>query len=116
MAKNKLRIGDWRRGRFRICWLIVDEGEEGAHLGDYLYEGKPSDVFDEHSVATEAARKVAASECDEIGLFWETQSAARKALAAANAALRSHRSTKPWPEWAKQALAAGWKAPKGWQP
>lgn len=23
---------------------------------------------------------------------------------------------KPWPEWAKQALAAGWRAPKGWTP
>lgn len=47
---------------------------------------------------------------------WYTRSGASKALAAAKAALTIHRSAKPWPEWAKQALAAGWKAPKGWKP
>lgn len=32
------------------------------------------------------------------------------------AELKASRDNAEWPEWAKQALAAGWKAPKGWKP
>lgn len=45
---------------------------------------------------------------------------ARDVLANANAARRAAAVTwaseKPMPEWAVKALAAGWKAPKGWKP
>lgn len=37
-----------------------------------------------------------------------------KALVSARAALKAARSSKSYPEWAIKALAAGWKAPKGW--
>lgn len=114
MAQDKLCIESWR-GVFRICWLIAETGEAGAFLGDYLSRGSPPDCGDDHFVTTEAAR-AAGAEYDDEGLLWESQSAVRKALTAANAALKAHRSAKPWPEWAKQALVAGWKAPKGWQP
>lgn len=115
MAQERLVLDGWR-GTFRICWLIVDDGEEGAHLGDYLDGSCPApDKNSEHYIATEAARVVGA-EFDSIGLYWHSNAAASKALAAAKAALTIHRSAKPWPEWAKQALAAGWKAPKGWKP
>lgn len=112
MAQDKLILNECR-DRTRICWWI--DGEEGAHLGDYLSGGPSPPEDDDHYIATEAALTVEA-ETDCAGLYWETRAAASKALTAAKAALKAHRSAKPWPEWAKQALVAGWKAPKGWQP
>lgn len=50
---------------------------------------------------------------------WETRKAVTAALRAVKTALKadkSARKNKPWPEWAKLASAAGWKAPKGWMP
>jgi hypothetical protein len=86
-----------------------------ACLGDYLLSPTTGEDT-EHRAATEGARALNTSELGADGLYWYTRSAASKALAAAKAALTVHRSAKPWPEWAKQALAAGWKAPKGWKP
>lgn len=112
MAKDRLII-DERRGVYRICWYFPDSGDEGAYLGDYL-KRNTSTTDSEHRVATEAAQSN--SEVDSEGLYWETLSTVKKALAAAKASLKVRQSAKPWPEWAKQALAAGWKPPKGWQP
>jgi hypothetical protein len=41
---------------------------------------------------------------------------AKRALSLANATLNSLADSKPWPQWAIDATAAGWKAPKGWKP
>jgi len=54
------------------------------------------------------------------GFEFESVSDVKRFLAAMRAAVKSAKSEYdsgvPWPEWAKQAQAAGWKAPKGWKP
>lgn len=47
---------------------------------------------------------------------WESKASATIALRAAKAAVQSVVAKRPTPEWTKQAIAAGWKAPKGWKP
>ena len=117
MAQERLVLDEDRHGLFRIFWYFPDEGDTGACLGDYLLSPSASRQDDtEHRIATESAKALNTGELDSDGLYWYTRSAASKALAAAKAALTIHRSARPWPEWAKQALAAGWKAPKGWKP
>jgi hypothetical protein len=115
MAQERLVLDEDRHGLFRIFWYLPDEDDLGACLGDYLLPRQPCEDA-EHRLATESAKALNTGELDTVGLYWYTRSAASKALAAAKAALTIHRSAKPWPEWAKQALAAGWKAPKGWKP
>ncbi len=115
MAQYRLVLDEDRHGLFRIHWYIPEDGDLGACLGDYLLPPQLCEDA-EHRIATESAKALNTGELDTVGLYWYTRSGASKALAAAKAALTVHRSAKPWPEWAKQALAAGWKAPKGWQP
>lgn len=115
MAQYRLVLDEDRHGLFRIHWYIPEDGDLGACLGDYRLNAT-SDEDTEHRAATEGAIALNTGELDADGLYWYTRSAASKALTAAKAALTVHRSAKPWPEWAKQALAAGWKAPKGWKP
>ena len=54
------------------------------------------------------------------GYEFESMSAAKRFLAAmksaAKAARHEYDTGVPWPEWAKQAQAAGWKPPKNWKP
>ncbi len=54
------------------------------------------------------------------GFEFENVTTAKRFLAAMRATLKAARSEydtgAPWPEWAKQAHAAGWKPPKGWKP
>jgi len=70
-----------------------------------------------HHIASRAAHEtVKPSSYENGGYVWETRADATKALRAANAALKVAQSNVPLPEWAKSALAAGWKMPKGWQP
>lgn len=45
--------------------------------------------------------------------FWGEESQAIAARKQANAAIKAGRGL---PDWAKQAIAAGWKPPKGWNP
>ena len=99
---------------YRIIWVL--KGEEGAYLGDYLLlEDKAPVPEDEHSVATEAAREGVHSS-DHQGLYWDDKSQAQEALRRAKLALVAIRGKKALPEWAKQALAAGWKPPRDWKP
>lgn len=96
---------------FRIQWWL------GNEPGGYLEKCAAHEEDDEHAVACSAALNAEVGHaCDWNGLIWSSKADAQKALKAANAALEAHRSCKPYPEWAVKALAAGWKAPKGWNP
>ncbi len=53
---------------------------------------------------------------DSTGFWWESESAARAALAKVKVIAKTLLNDVPWPEWARKALAAGWKPPKGWKP
>lgn len=112
--KDKLFVDDDRMG-YRIVWSIAEDESFGATLGDFPGRLAPTGE-DEHFVATRAVAGCDPDGKDFKGYYWESREAARKALRAANAALKSAKSAKPWPEWAKQAAAAGWKAPRGWEP
>ena len=111
--KDRLVIEEERRGyRWRICWYFPEAGDIGAQLGD----GHPHAGTDEHDIASRAAFEASEVTVESSGYFWDTKAQATTAMRAANAALKVARSKIPLPEWAKQALAAGWKMPKGWKP
>lgn len=105
---SKLQIIEGSQGGFRIAWII--DGDEGLRLGERAPDA-------EHTAATRAARMVGErDEAPDRTLTWRTIGEARAALRAAKVAINELRSKKPWPAWAKQAIAAGWRAPKGWAP
>lgn len=115
--KSKIDIFE-ERYSYGLAWY--DEDGEGLRFGDDPeMERAPSPPKDpelaEHWHAYQAAK--AAPGCEE-GRFlaWESRSQAMAACRAARAAVKLAASNKPLPEWAKKAIAAGWKAPKGWKP
>lgn len=97
---------------FYLAWF--EDGDEGGFLGQDPLDGTgdpPTDRDDwEHWAASKA---VSSAERDSYGFTWESERAAKSALALARAALNYER---PLPEWAQTALANGWKAPRGWKP
>lgn len=115
----KLDIFEERDG-YGIAWF--DEDGEGLRLGDSPEsENCPTPPKNpdlaEHWHAYQAAIKSLGVELSwNAAPRWDSMSSAKKALSAARAAVKIAASNKPWPEWARQALAAGWKAPKGWKP
>jgi len=53
---------------------------------------------------------------DQLGYGWKSKRGALKTLRRCRAELKSIRDDAPWPEWAKRAVAEGFKPPKGWRP
>lgn len=120
-----------------VAWN--DDGEPGAWIGQdgktpvaalksRQVEAKKSRDFDDYEyLAVEIAAQdwvknkgedyVSSSGC---GYSFQTEGQARTFIAAMRAAMKVARAEYdtdvPWPEWAKQATAAGWKSPKGWKP
>lgn len=118
MAKPRLFIDD-DRSYYRITWYLPDEGDHGATLGESRYtrahlERAKCDDDWEHIAATIAVSEAPGVQRDRDGYYWESRKDAVAALRTANTVLKNRK--KPWPEWALQAQAAGWKAPKGWKP
>jgi hypothetical protein len=141
MAKAWLEVVDGLHLSY-VAWFDEDDGE-GARVGQdsetpinklVAEQAKARGVRDEEGFAMFeyysveiAARKWVAEHGKHVakirstyGYEFEAPAWARKFRAAMNAALKSARSeydsNVPWPEWAKQAEAAGWKPPKGWKP
>jgi hypothetical protein len=115
MSKDRLVLDEDRNGLWFISWCFPESGDMGAFLG----EGHPysPDSKDEHHIASRAAFGAAVPYLrNHDGYRWETRGDTQRALRAAKAALLDARSKVPLPDWAKQALAAGWKMPKGWKP
>lgn len=118
----KLNIFEGADGYY-LAWEFPED--IGAELGE-LYtvrdnclppEPSKAENFDEY--ITWLAEKTAL-ECkpDWINtrFNWETKTGGLRALRTIRAAMKSATADKPWPEWALQASAAGWKPPKGWKP
>lgn len=115
---------------WRIVWEIEEDGSTDGHLGDMprreLSRPAPKDREDaktwyaerEAKAIYDEARKARDTSCgrDTEGFWWEEQSDARAALRRIKAAIKIGLSKRPWPQWAKDALKHGWRAPKGWQP
>ena len=100
---------------YRIGWYLPDDEDMGMTLGEDLSDIAQCDDK-EHKAATQAIEAWDDVELDGDGYYWESKSKAQAALRVAKQAVEELSSTTPMPEWAKQALAAGWKAPKGWRP
>lgn len=119
MAKPQLVVDDNSdNGRHRIAWYFPEDGDIGGNIGEKKYKetdlakAKPDDW--DHVAASLAAEQTENVARDNYGLYWESYDDARRALRAIKLAVKS--KSKPWPEWAVKASAAGWKAPKGWKP
>mgnify|MGYP003494096662 FL=1 len=112
---DQLVVDEDRRGYFRITWYLADEGEMGATLGDGgdIGQGEaPTERADyEHWLACKTCHESGAAR-DGNGFHRESEKNARVVLRQIREALKQDR---PLPEWAKTALAAGWKPPKGWK-
>lgn len=139
MPKARLVIDTPHAGEhlYKLMWYFPEEADIGGgltkvtpdelktrmanakkYIGTDKEELALSDL--EHVAASLAAMQVEGYEVLHSELGWESKSAATKALrlakAAIKAALSEAREGREWPEWAVQAAAAGWKAPKGWKP
>lgn len=115
--KDRLAIFENRDGYtyYYIGWLCWDD-EFGVDEGLRLGEGRNSEFADHHA-AEEAVKDMKDGREGEDGPFWwSSRSGAQKALKVAKEAAKLAAEKRPLPEWAKKALAEGWKAPKGWKP
>lgn len=113
---EKLDVFGWH-GSYRISWS--EDGDEGLILGPGLlreFSDKPEMADTVCAVSAILAMPDDARRLDGSVWLWESEAKATKALKVANRAMKVHESKTPWPEWARQALAEGWKPPKGWKP
>lgn len=120
---EKLVVVDDRWSQYRIQWEL--EEDMGAVLGEGEYRPAQiekklakakTDEDREHLAACLAAAHSKGVEHDSTGFFWESKSAATAALRLARAQIKACRDNKPWPDWALQAHAEGWRPPRGWKP
>lgn len=118
MSEAMIVFRESRRGEWRLVWYFPDEGEDGGTLGEKgpiskrLASSSDRDQRELYLIdrALRGARR------DGRGFFWSSKEDAMRAMKLARAACDAAESTKPWPDWAVRASAAGWKAPKGWKP
>jgi hypothetical protein len=125
MADKLVVVED--RSVYRIQWELDDGDDMGAFLGQERRE-PPADYnkaskMDRDYWAAERAGFQVIKEGDRdtrghdaIGFWWESKTQAAKAFTKIRALMKSSLSEIPWPDWAVQASAAGWKPPKGWKP
>lgn len=135
--KDKLVITEDHHGNYQLQWYLGEEQDLGAVLGaDCSAESKPllliwGRALDKGEVHAEdlehwAATVGAASQkrCEMYqrshgtvsGFYWEHKSDAQQALKLAKLRIEEAKAKTPWPQWARDAVAHGWKAPKGWKP
>lgn len=110
--------------KYRIQWEIHDEdGVDGVDLGGYLCQD-PTDGAGqapmereewEHWVASGAVRTTEGFNLDSPSAWWDWWESATHARAALRIAKEALKQERPMPDWAKTAIAAGWKPPKGWK-
>ena len=112
--RDVLKVQDYY-GQYYLTWFI--DGEEGACIGDRRSQGIGPEPNDYESwqtwIAAHVAREQGAKPFD-FGLGWDTRAPAVRALKIIKVMWKNRKT--PLPEWAKMALAAGWKPPKNWKP
>ncbi len=128
MAKSKWVVeGD--RYTYRIQWFDAEEQDLGAIFGDGYIDGQrgyyaisskdsaaDSSWARAHNAGVDAVKAAGLGELGTMGFEFESNADAQKALKLLNACYKAARDNTPWPAWALQAQASGWKAPKGWKP
>jgi hypothetical protein len=122
MTRDPYLIVNDREGdkwKYRLSWYLPEEDDIGGSVGDASYtevDLKALDASDvDCAIAYLALAKLAGIQRDVNGFFWETHAAAQTALRVVKTAITAG-ADRPLPDWARSALAAGWKAPKGWKP
>ena len=102
---------------YYLTWF--DGDEEGGSVGEVAEDGtgkEPKEQAEwEAWTAAKIAREMGATQ-DRYGLRWGSRAAAANALRAIKLAFKVRAAARPMPDWATKALAAGWKAPRGWTP
>lgn len=120
---------------FAVAWHDEDDGE-GAHIGQDSKLGRDAlvktvekvrssgEIDDYEYFSLELAALDAVSEFDVTraiaGYVFGDLKDAKKFLGRMKTELKAARESfktgRPWPAWAKEAAANGWKPPKGWTP
>lgn len=119
-AKPNIFEGD---DGYYLAWEFPEDiGAEIGELytmGGYQLPPEPSGEKSFEDYITWLVEKTAL-ECNpdwiDRRFNWETKTGGLRALRTIRAAIKTATAGKPWPEWALQALAAGWKPPRGWKP
>lgn len=110
-------------GEWLICWVKPD-GDGGY---DYYWLGESFDLDDcdtaaekrwvrWHDLAVKLVKEAGLVHGEGAKLEFGSKSRAERALRIVKACKKLAEENVPWPEWALQAQAAGWKPPKGWKP
>ena len=120
MNDDHLSVYEDNYSVWRICWIV--DYDQGMTLGEdnvqqTLSKGR-SDVDngdDEHYLATRSVHTSYNVKHDNDGFFWQNKKDVMAALKLAKLAIKNKNENEDdWPDWAKKALAKGWKPPKGW--
>lgn len=99
-----------------LRWVV--DGEEGGTVGEVgtletdVENAKNRDDF-ECRLVNRMVSEIDEVVRDHVGFYFDSATKAKDVLRLVNFALKQPREM---PDWAKTALAAGWKAPKGWKP
>lgn len=128
---------------YALVWF--EDGEEGATVGQEFYPSKGRSKLaiqqTTNALAERLAKKIDNKEGAEFltveiavakfvlslesdqydlvrgGFSFESRELVKRAMGEAKAALKALKEGgDPWPEWARIALANGWRPPKGWKP
>lgn len=118
---DRLVLDERHKGisKYRLSWYLADEGDIGGTLGPHYstadLETAKNSEDREVAIACLAAGESPDCKRDHDGYYWDDKKTAASALRFVKHALKTDGGP-PWPEWAIKAVAAGWRAPKGWRP
>lgn len=127
MKVPRIEVTEENDGTYSLTWWDEEYQEPGGYIGDAEYSpailrkavkrAEKTGEYDyvECVLATQAAWNApGVLREDYREPRWETRTGALKARGMVKVALKAYH--KKWPDWTKDALAAGWKPPKGWEP
>lgn len=130
MAKDKLEVAE-DGGMYWISWWLSDVEDYGASLGDdgarcpysreqikaeQDLEKRESMAFVIAAYSIALPSKPYSGHVPHRGFYWESRRDAEAALRQIKAEAKAILQGAGLPEWAKTALAQGWKPPRGWKP
>lgn len=111
-----LRVCERDNG-YAIGWYDPEEEDFDLYIGEIAYNKFPADKREWEDWIAYWAILPFAKKKDRTGFLFKTKKEAKLALRVATLALMAGVTwLVPWPEWAIQAIEAGWTPPKCWKP